>query len=80
MNNNMQLTKPNYVFREQEQLPVGKVKLKIVSGHAWVFTEEGNFIMHTGEECTINTDDNAPRIRSAYARGVVHYDYSWSSN
>ena len=80
MDNNMQETKSNYVFQDQELLPVGEVKLKIVRGHAWVFTDEGNFIMHTGEERTITTNDDAPRIRSAYATGAVHYDYSWSSN
>lgn len=71
---NTPVSMKDYVFRDQQQLPVGQLKLKIMRGHAWVFTETENFIMHSGEERTICTHNNAPRIRSAYDRGFALYN------
>lgn len=71
--NSQKAVQQDYVFERGSTLPTGSLKLTVLRGDAWIFTEGCNFILHTGEQRTISTETNPPVIRRAYTRGFANY-------
>ena len=67
----IQTIQQDYVFDEKRVLPMGALKLKVLRGDAWVFTECSNFILRHGEERTINAYAKPATIHRAYVRGFA---------
>ena len=63
----------DYVFDKQQVLPEGNLKLTVLRGDAWVFTEGHNFILHKGEQRTLSTNTKPPIIRRAFTRGFAKF-------
>lgn len=64
-------TQQDYIFGNPCALPEGELKLTVLRGDAWVFTEDDNFIVRTGETIEIPNSHKAPTIRRAFDRGFA---------
>jgi len=63
----------DYVFDNQHVLPKGDLKLTVLKGDAWVFTEEHNFILHKGEQRVLSATSKPTIIRRAFTRGFAKF-------
>ncbi len=61
----------DYIFDAPKTLSTETVKLTVTRGDAWVFTDDCNFIMHSGEQRTISPQTKPAIIRRAYTRGFA---------
>ncbi len=71
--NQSQPIQRDYVFDEKRVLPTGALRVTVLKGDAWAFTECCNFIVHEGEQRTLSTKSNPPVIHRAYTRGFAKY-------
>jgi hypothetical protein len=63
----------DYVFDNSHELPTGELKLTVLRGDAWVFTEESNFIMRRGEQRILPAKSKPVTLRRAFTRGFAKY-------
>jgi len=63
----------DYVFDNSHELPMRDLKLTVLRGDAWVFTEESNFIMHRGEQRILPAKSKPAILRRAFTRGFAKY-------
>lgn len=63
----------DYVFDNHHILPTGALKLTVLQGDAWVFTEGCNYILHKGEQRTLSAKATPSIIRRAFTRGFAKF-------
>lgn len=63
----------DYVFDNRHVLPTGDLKLTVLRGDAWVFTEGCNFILRKGEQRILSGTSKPAMIRRAFTRGFAQY-------
>jgi len=63
----------DYVFDNRHVLPTGELKLTVLRGDAWVFTEGCNFILRKGEQRMLSKTSKPATIRRAFTRGFAKF-------
>jgi|GEM_PF-1962687 len=63
----------DYVFDNSHVLPTGNLKLTVLQGDAWVFTERCNFILRKGEQRILSSASKPAIIRRAFTRGFAKF-------
>lgn len=67
----MQISEQEYVFETMRPLPTEAIKLTVTRGDAWVFIDNRDFILHTGEAVYLSQRTTPANIRRAYTRGFA---------
>ena len=63
----------DYVFDKSHVLPLGDLKLTVLSGDAWVFTDDCNFILRKGEQRILPANTKPAMIRRAFTREFAKF-------
>lgn len=63
----------DYVFDNSHVLPTGDLKLTVLRGDAWVFSEGCNFILRKGEQRILSANAKPAIIRRAFTRGFAKF-------
>lgn len=62
-----------YIFKSDFILPEGSWDLHITEGDAWIFSHNGDFLLHTNENVVISNIEGTTRIKSLYTKGNVKF-------
>lgn len=67
------MTIEDYIFDNQVELPQGNWEVHIIKGDAWIFSNQGNFILHAGETTIITESDGVTQLKRLYTKGMVKF-------
>lgn len=67
----MKTSEQDYIFETMKTLPREALKLTVTRGDAWIFTNNEDFILHTGEGCYLSEHETPAIVRRAYTRGFA---------
>lgn len=62
-----------YVFETPILLPANEWELEVEKGHAWIFSNKGDFIVNDGESVTLHPADGDLTIKRLYVREVLKF-------
>ena len=63
----------DYVFETPITLSASHWQIQATKGDIWVFCNQGDYILHTGDAMQFNPNDDEMRIKRLYVKSVTKY-------